>query len=122
MVKVWPGRASGRETASVTDSPGQGRHSRARPPARGSWCTVGMPLASTCQTGPASRRQSSTQGTESGAFRERDLASPSTETQAAETACGPRTTLAGLLNVVGGASLFPATSLPAMVDTDTPSI
>ena len=52
---------------SVTFSPGHGRHSGTFMSSGLRVFTTGMPLSSTCHTGPASRRQTSVQGSSVGA-------------------------------------------------------
>src|SRR3989338_6667222 len=109
MVSVCPGGPPGRGAAMMTGSPGPGRHSRVRTAvASGKW-TTGIPWTSTCQIGPAARRQTSVHETSSGAASLIDSFWSREEVQPASVACGARLTKAR----------SPATRTSAVV-TDSP--
>ena len=81
----------GRDIASVSRSPGQGRHSR---PVSASVvdCTAGMPWGSRCQIGPTPTRQCSTQAVCCGACSSRRARLARVERQRISLCWGPRLT------------------------------
>ena len=81
MVRVSPGAPAGWVMASVTCSPGQGRHSGCQWPSGARWWTTAMPELATCQRGPMARRQTSDQRPVSGAASVRVACRASDEVQ-----------------------------------------